>query len=58
MIGNSANQIRDLPTSIIATVNEKVISNGLDIDFGNITQSRRSRHKINSSCFWRVLKRL
>ena len=51
MIGNSANQIRDLPTSIIATVNEKVISNGLDIDFVNITQSRRSRHKINSSCF-------
>ena len=51
MIGNSANQIRDLPISIIATVNEKVISNGLDIDFGNITQSRRSRHKINSSCF-------
>ena len=51
MIGNSVNQIRGVPTSYIAAVNEKVISNGFDIDFGNITQSRRSRHKINSSCF-------
>ena len=51
MTANSVSQIRDVPTSIIATVNEKVISNGFDIDFGNITQSRRSRHKINSSCF-------
>ena len=51
MIANFVSQIREVPTSIIATVNEKMISNGFDIDFGNITQSRRSRHKINSSCF-------
>ena len=43
MIANSVSQIRDVPTSIIATVNEKVISNGFDRDFENITQSRRSR---------------
>ena len=43
MIANSVSQIREVPTSIIATGNEKVISNGFDIDFENITQSRRSR---------------
>ena len=51
MIANSMSQIWDVPTSIIATVNEKVISNCFDIDFENIMQLRRSRHKINSSCF-------
>ena len=51
MIANSMSQIWDVPTSLIATVNEKVISNCFDIDFENIMQLRRSRHKINSSCF-------
>ena len=36
MIANSISQIKDVPTSIIATVNEKVIFNGFDIDFENI----------------------
>ena len=36
MIANSVSQIRDVSTSIIATVNEKVISNGFDIDFEDI----------------------
>ena len=30
MIANSICQIKDVPTSIIATVNEKVIANGFD----------------------------
>ena len=51
MIANSISHIRDVPISVIATVNENVISNGFDIDFENIMQPRRSRHKINSSCF-------
>ena len=46
MIANSISQIRDVPTSIIATIHEKEISNGFDIDFGNIIQSTRSRPKI------------
>ena len=50
MIASSISQIRDVPISVIATVNEKLISNGFDIDFENIMLSRRSRHKINS-CF-------
>ena len=58
MIANSMSQIWDVPTSLIATVNEKVISNCFDIDFENIMQLRRSRHKINSSCFWLVYKKL
>ena len=36
MIGNSVSQIRVVPTSIIATVNEKVISNSFDINFKDI----------------------
>ena len=36
MIANSISHIKDAPTSIIVTVNEKVISNGFDIDFENI----------------------
>ena len=36
MIANSISQIRDVPTSIIATVNEKVISNSFDVDFEDI----------------------
>ena len=33
---NSIGLIRDVPTSVITTVNEKVISNGFDIDFEDI----------------------
>ena len=51
MIANAVSQIKDVPTSIIAAVNEKMIYNGFDKDFGNIMQPRRSIHKINSSCF-------
>ena len=43
MTANFIIQIRDVPPSLIATVNEKVISNGFDIDFEIIVQSRRSR---------------
>ena len=50
IIASSISQIRDVPISVIATVNEKVISNGFDIAFENIMQSRRSKHRINS-CF-------
>ena len=50
IIASSISQIRDVPISVIATVNEKVISNGFDIAFENIIQSRRSKHRINS-CF-------
>ena len=32
MIANCISQIRDVPTFIIATINEKEISNGFDID--------------------------
>ena len=46
MIPNSVSQIRDVPKSIIAIVNEKDISNGFDIEFENIRQSTRSRPKI------------
>ena len=35
-IANSISQIRDAPTSIIAAVNVKLISNGFDIGFENI----------------------
>ena len=56
MIANCISQIRDVPTFIIATINEKEISNGFDIDLYidsfDIIQSTRSRPKIN--CFWRV----
>ena len=57
MIANCISQIRDVPTFIIATINEKEISNGFDIDLYidsfDIIQSTRSRSKINS-CFWQV----
>ena len=36
IIASSISQIKDLPTSIIAAVTEKVVSNGFDIDFENI----------------------
>ena len=36
MITSSISQIRDVPTSFIATIKGKVISNGLDIDFEDI----------------------
>ena len=48
MIPNSVSQIRDVPKSIIAIVNEKDISNDFDIEFENIRQLTRSRPKINS----------
>ena len=48
MIPNSVSQIRDVPKSVIAIVNEKDISNDFDIEFENIRQSTRSRPKINS----------
>ena len=36
IIANSISQIKDVPTSIIAAITEKRISNGFDIDFENI----------------------
>ena len=50
MIANCISQIRDVPTFIIATINEKEISNDFDIDLYidsfDIIQSTRSRPKI------------
>ena len=52
MIANSVSQIKDIPTSIIATVNEKVIANDFDKILKILCLAiKKRRQKINSSCF-------